>query len=301
MMEGSFLSKLVRGDSQALARCISLVENEVEGYARILEDLTFSSSTIMVGITGPPGAGKSTLVDGMTQLLLDQQKKVAILAVDPSSPFHRGALLGDRVRMSRHFTDPRVFIRSLSSRGSLGGLHPKILEIADLIRAAGFDYLLIETVGVGQSEVEIASLADTTVVVLVPESGDEVQTMKAGLLEIADLLVVNKAERPDAEALIQGLKDLSHQNSGPLWEIPVLKTIATSGEGISGLMEKINMHQALLDRDPEKKSMLLAEKAFQLIQAGRMKDMDKKKLQQDILSQLESGDFNMYRWIQQWK
>ncbi|MHB1920741.1 MAG: methylmalonyl Co-A mutase-associated GTPase MeaB [Chitinophagaceae bacterium] len=299
-MESSILSSLMQGDIRALARCISLVENEVRGYTQILEALPPSSPTLTVGITGPPGAGKSTLVDGITRQLLEQHHKVAILAVDPSSPFHRGALLGDRIRMSRHFTDPRVFIRSLSTRGSLGGLHPKILEMADLIRAAGFDYLLMETVGVGQSEVEIAGLADSTVVVLVPESGDEVQSMKAGLLEIADLLVVNKSDRPGAQEWVQILRHFTHQHSTKDWEIPVLKTIATTGEGIQELLEKIRLHQQLVNQNPEKKSWLLAEKAYQLIQAARMKDTSKIELQQRILAELKSGDFNLYRWIRKW-
>src|SRR5262249_37535052 len=147
----------------------------------------------------PPGAGKSTLTDALIGEAIKQDKKVAVLCVDPSSPFNRGALLGDRVRMSEWYNHPKVFIRSLASRGSLGGLHPKIIEITELIKASLFDYIFIETVGVGQSEVEIAGLADVTVVVTVPESGDEIQTMKAGLMEIADIFVVNKADRPDAD------------------------------------------------------------------------------------------------------
>ena len=173
-----YLQQIEQGDIKTLARCISLVENEVAGYENLLQLLP-SSSTPVIGITGPPGAGKSTLVDALIGSLTQQGKKIGILCVDPSSPFNLGALLGDRIRMSNWYNHPNVYIRSLATRGSLGGLHPKIIEITDLLKAASFDYILIETVGVGQSEIEIAGLADITVVVVVPESGDEVQTMKA--------------------------------------------------------------------------------------------------------------------------
>lgn len=155
----------------------------------------------MIGITGPPGAGKSTLTDALIGEMVRAGNKVAVLCVDPSSPFNMGALLGDRIRMSEWYTNPNVFIRSLATRGSLGGLHPKIVEITELLKAASFDYILVETVGVGQSEVEIAGLADVTIVVLVPESGDDIQVMKAGLMEIADLYIVNKSDRPGADLL----------------------------------------------------------------------------------------------------
>src|SRR5476651_2599003 len=172
------LKDIRQGNAKSLARAISLVENEVEGYESMLEDLP-PSATKIIGITGPPGAGKSTLVDALIGRLVAGNKKVGILCVDPSSPFNLGALLGDRIRMSEWYNHPGVFIRSLATRGSLGGLHPKIIEIADLMKAAPFDYIIIETVGVGQSEIEIAGLADTTVVVVVPEAGDEVQDRKS--------------------------------------------------------------------------------------------------------------------------
>ena len=193
-----YLKEIAEGNSKTLARVISLIENEYSGYENMLQSLTASSSKI-IGITGPPGAGKSTLVDALISLLVSKNKKVGVLCVDPSSPFNLGALLGDRIRMSEWYTHPNVFIRSLATRGSMGGLHPKIIEITDTMKAFPFDHIIVETVGVGQSEVEIAGLADSTVVVVVPEAGDEVQTMKAGLMEIADVFVVNKADRPDAD------------------------------------------------------------------------------------------------------
>ncbi|HMP94930.1 MAG TPA: ATP/GTP-binding protein, partial [Phnomibacter sp.] len=168
------------------------MENEVEGWQAFLQSLPPTQVPVL-GITGPPGAGKSTLTDALIQHWVGAGKKVGVLCIDPSSPFHLGALLGDRIRMSRWYSHPQVFIRSLASRGSLGGLHPQILPLADVMKAAGFNLVIIETVGVGQSEVDIAGLANCTVVVLVPEAGDDIQTMKAGLMEIADLFVVNKA------------------------------------------------------------------------------------------------------------
>ena len=173
------LQQIIEGNTKALARCISLVENEAEGYEEFLQQLPQNNSTKIIGITGPPGAGKSTLTDALIGELV-KDGKVGVLCVDPSSPFNFGSLLGDRIRMSEWYNNPNVFIRSLATRGSLGGLHPRIMEIADVMKAACFDHIIIETVGVGQSEVEIAGLADITVVVLVPEGGDVIQTMKAG-------------------------------------------------------------------------------------------------------------------------
>ena len=174
-----FLYQIQQGDVKALARSISLVENEVPGYELLLQSLP-SNKQPVIGITGPPGAGKSTLTDALIAAFTAEGKKVGVLCIDPSSPFNLGALLGDRIRMSDWYNNPNVFIRSLATRGALGGLHPKIIEITDLLKSAPVDCVIIETVGIGQSEIEIAGLADITVVVLVPEAGDEIQTMKAG-------------------------------------------------------------------------------------------------------------------------
>lgn len=272
------LEQIQQGSQKAISRCISLVENEVPGYDRFLAALPANERTQIIGITGPPGAGKSTLTDALIGELVAAQKKVAVLCVDPSSPFNMGALLGDRIRMSEWYSHPNVFIRSLATRGSLGGLHPKIIELTEVLKAAPFDHIIIETVGVGQSEVEIAGLADVTVVVLVPEAGDEVQTMKAGLMEIADIFVVNKADRPDADTFYRNLKlMLQPAFHATAQDIPVIKTIAAQKKGITELANAIHsrLQQA---QTTEKKFRLLADKAYYLLQKHRMKDINKEHL-----------------------
>ncbi len=285
--------QLSNGDTQAIARAISLVENEVEGYEAFLQSLPHNSVPV-IGITGPPGAGKSTLTDALIGESIKRGKKVAVLCVDPSSPFNMGALLGDRIRMSEWYTNPNVFIRSLATRGSLGGLHPKIIEITEVLKAAAFDYILVETVGVGQSEVEIAGLADTTVVVLVPESGDEIQVMKAGLMEIANLFVVNKSDRPGADLFIKNLRartSISHDPNAA--SIPVLKTIANQKEGIPELYEAILNHLQQ-EHTSEKKYQLLAQRVIHIIRDKRMKDVDMEKLVNEIRTAYNENTFNLY-------
>src|SRR5688572_23949867 len=271
-MAQELLSKLHQGDSKALARSISLVENEVTGYEELMHALPHNPNKPVIGITGPPGAGKSTLVDSLIGLLANAGKKVGVLCVDPSSPFNLGAVLGDRIRMSDWYTHPNVFIRSLATRGSMGGLHPKIIEISDLMKAFGFDHIIIETVGVGQSEIEIAGLADVTVVVVVPEAGDEVQTMKAGLMEIADVFVVNKADRPEADIFVKNLRQmLAPAFSNHQKEIPVLKTIASQNIGLEALAKELDTNQG---HSRENQVWLLTEKLYQLVQQDKMKKFD---------------------------
>ena len=287
--------QIQQGDRRSLARLISLIENQGEGSEELLRTLP-AGNTPVIGITGPPGAGKSTLVDALIGHWVAAGKKVAVLCVDPSSPFHHGALLGDRIRMSDWYTHPDVFIRSLASRGSMGGLHPRIIEICDLLRPAGFDRILIETVGVGQSEVEIAALADITAVVLVPEAGDEIQTMKAGLMEIADLFIVNKADRPDAALFVKNLRSmLAPAFAAKKREIPILQTVATEKTGIEELHQTLEKLFEIV-QDGDKKVWLLAEKAYQLIQARRMQDVSKEKLKENIQEEMQKGIFNLYRF-----
>ena len=292
------LGDLQKGDTKALARSISLVENEQQGYEELLQSLPHNDTTKIIGITGPPGAGKSTLVDALIGELVEEGKKVAVLCVDPSSPFNLGAVLGDRIRMSDWYIHPRVFIRSLATRGSMGGLHPRIIEITELVKAAHFDYIVIETVGVGQSEIEIAGLADTTVVVVVPEAGDEIQTMKAGLMEIADIFVVNKSDRPDADAFVKNLRLMlapafRQQNL----EIPIIKTVANTKTGISDLYKAIEKHNSL-NLTNDKKTWLLAEKAWHLIMHQRMKGVSKEYLEEQIRINIKTDNFNLYRFIE---
>lgn len=297
LMWPQYLQQIQNGDAKALARCISLVENETEGYEELMKMLP-SSSAPVIGITGPPGAGKSTLVDALISELVNKEKKIGVLCVDPSSPFNLGALLGDRIRMSEWYNHPNVFIRSLATRGSLGGLHPKIIEISDVMKAAPFDYIIVETVGVGQSEIEIAGLADVTIVTVVPEAGDEVQTMKAGLMEIADIFVVNKSDRPDADLFVKNLKMMM----APAFHlkqqvIPVIKTIASQKEGIEELLTAINkLANKQRPTNNEKRNWLLAEKAYHLIQQKRMADVNKEELKKAI--EAAGSNFNLYGFIQ---
>lgn len=297
-MSDELVKNIVQKDFKSIARAISFVENEIPGYENLLQTLP-SSASFIVGVTGPPGAGKSTLVDGLIHKMVEENKAVAVLCVDPSSPFNMGSVLGDRIRMSDWYLHPRVFIRSIATRGSLGGLTPKMVEITDIMKAAGFNFIIIETVGVGQSEIEIAGLADVTIVVMVPEGGDEVQTMKAGIMEIADIFVVNKSDRPGADAYIKNLKLKlspafhSHEN-----EVAIIKTIASEQKGLDDLFVEILEHTKI-EKKPGKKHLLLTEKAYQLIQHHRMKDVDKEDLKKKI-TEADHTQFNLYNFIQQY-
>ncbi len=292
------LQAIRAGTPRALARGITVVENDLEGAHELLTSLRLTAAPKLVGITGPPGAGKSTLVNALLGEWTAAGKKVAVIAVDPSSPFHFGSLLGDRIRMARFYDHPQVFIRSLASRGALGGLHPRIFEITDVVKEAGFDLIIIETVGVGQSEVEIAGIADCTVVTLVPEAGDTIQTMKAGLLEIADLFVVNKVDRPDADKLFQNLRILAHERAGMGRETPVLKTAASNGEGIAALAVAIETSLAQDAGSSMRQEQLLLEKAFRLIQSARMAYLPKAKLAAALREALPQEGFNIYSFAQ---
>jgi LAO/AO transport system kinase len=290
------LQQLYSGDKRALARCITLVENEWPGYEQLLKQLNFTRNTPVIGITGPPGAGKSTLIGALAGYITSLGKKLAIIAVDPSSPFNRGALMGDRLRMSEHYLNPNIFIRSMASRGSLGGLAPKIFEVADIIKASGFDYIIIETVGVGQSEVEIAALADTTVLALVPEAGDDIQTIKSGVMEIADVYVLNKADRDGASTFVKNLSMLAHTNARDGWEAPVIKTVATKNEGLVELLDAIEKHHQH-GFNSHKKAHLLTEKAMMLIRNLRTKDISFETIEQELQQLMTDKNFNLYQYV----
>ncbi len=288
------------GDRKAIARAITIVENELEGWETILKNIQRKNIPV-VGITGPPGAGKSTLINALLRVLTENENKnVAIVAVDPTSPFNFGSLLGDRLRMAEHFNNNNVFIRSLATRGSLGGLSEKIIEITDVLCAANFDLVIVETVGVGQSEVEIAGLADTTVVVVVPESGDEVQTLKSGIMEIADIFVVNKADREGADTLVNNLQKMMHQQMTSDWIVPVIKTVASQFNGVEELIDQINKHGRALSKN-DRKNYLLAEKAYHLIRRHRMKDINKEEIRQEISKAAQKADFNLYLFADLYK
>ena len=285
---------LALGHERAIARAISWVENQHPGAWELLEQL--QGRTPIIGITGPPGAGKSSLVNALALHWSAQNLRTAIVAVDPSSPFNLGSLLGDRLRMPGLFLDPKVYIRSVSARGSLGGLCASIIEICDVLKQARFDHIIVETVGVGQSEIEIAGIADTTVVVTVPESGDEVQTLKSGIMEIADIFVVNKSDREGADAFANHLKKLAHYRMGDgAWEAPVVNTVAMEGTGIQALSEAIISHQTQ-GISNHRKLHLLAEKAYRLIQRNRMQDISLSDLRNQIAENQTTEEFNLYRF-----
>ncbi|MFA6469818.1 MAG: methylmalonyl Co-A mutase-associated GTPase MeaB [Bacteroidota bacterium] len=243
------VSKLLAGDRRSVARAISFVENENAGAEQFLSEIyQHTGNAYRIGITGPPGAGKSTLTNKLARYYRSQNLKVGIIAVDPTSPFTGGALLGDRVRMSEVEMDQGVFIRSMASRGSLGGLSKKTREAADILDAAGFHIILFETVGVGQSELDIAGAADTTVVVLVPESGDGIQAMKAGLMEIADFFVMNKSDRPGADQAVMSIKMILgfRPHDEHSWMADVVKSTASEGLGIEKIASEISRHRNFL-------------------------------------------------------
>ena len=244
------IQKMLSGDKQSLARLITLVETESPKVAEIMRAIyPHTGKAFCVGVTGPPGGGKSTLVARLTSIARGKGLQVGIIAVDPTSPFSGGAILGDRIRMQQHYLDDGVFIRSMATRGSHGGLPRTASGVIKLLDACGKDIVLVETVGVGQTEIDIMEAADTTIVVLSPEAGDSIQTMKAGLMEIADIFAINKADRPGADYLVAELEGMLHQSpKQSWWQVPVIATQAVNNVGVAELYEQIECHRRALEQ-----------------------------------------------------
>ena len=250
--QGPLAERLLAGDKRALARGITLVENDdPAGWELVREVFPHTGNAAIVGLTGAPGAGKSTLISALTKLRRQADRQVAVLSIDPSSPFTHGALLGDRIRLTEHFLDPGVFIRSMANRGALGGLSEAALQAALLMDASGKDDVLLETVGVGQAEIDVIDHADTVVLVLMPGSGDSIQALKAGIMEIPDIIVVNKADHPLTDTMvreIRGVLSLAPAVKGA-WRVPILKTEASRGVGVEALVEKLDEHRTFIEAE----------------------------------------------------
>src|SRR5258705_3181698 len=242
--------RLLAGDKRALARAISLVEDDdPAGWDLVREVYPRTGRASVVGFTGPPGVGKSTLIGALTRTQREAGRDVAVLSIDPSSPFTQGALLGDRIRLAEHFLDPGVFIRSMANRGALGGLSEAALQAALLMDAAGNDDVFVETVGVGQAEVDIIDHADTIVLVLQPGSGDSIQALKAGVMEIPDVIVVNKADHPLTDTMIREIRGVASTAPHDGWRVPIIKTEAHKGTGVAELVGKLDEHRAYIEAE----------------------------------------------------
>ncbi len=298
-MINDLIDNLSLSEKRSISRCISIIENsDAPGNEFSREIFKRTGKAYRIGITGPPGAGKSTITNQLTKLILANNKSVGIIAIDPTSPFTGGSILGDRIRMNEIGMEPKVYIRSMASRGSMGGLSRKAVEAADVLDAAGFDYIIFETVGVGQSELDIARAADTTVVVLVPESGDSVQAMKAGLMEIADVFAFNKSDRPGADNAIAALKSIMQLNQGHnnAHKPEIVKTIATENTGIASLISEITKHESRLKESGELKRIRLEHNKIRVKNAliekfnSQVWNEESSKILEEKLIQLADGN-----------
>ena len=278
--EQSLAERLVAGDKRALARAITLIENDdPAGWELVREVFPRTGRARIVGLTGPPGVGKSTLIGALTKALREEGEEVGVLSVDPSSPFTRGAVLGDRIRLADHFLDPGVFIRSMATRGSLGGLAEAALQAALLMDAAGKDYVLVETVGVGQGEIDVVDHADTIVLALMPGSGDSIQALKAGVMEIPDVIVVNKCDHPLADTMVREVRAVLALGPERSWRVPVVKTEAARGEGIAKLRKTIAEHRAHIEAEgtlAERRARNLRAEVIGIAAARMRRDLEAK-------------------------
>ncbi len=276
--------RLLAGDKRALARAISLVENDdPEGWALVREVYPRTGAAAVVGFTGPPGVGKSTLIGELTRSYRKHDRQVAVLSIDPSSPFTKGALLGDRIRLTEHFLDSGVFIRSMANRGALGGLSEACLQAALLMDASGKDVVLLETVGVGQAEVDIIDHADTVVLALMPGSGDSIQALKAGVMEIPDVIVVNKSDHPLTDTMIREIRGVLSLGPQKGWRVPIVKTEASRGEGVEELAKAIEDHGAYIKSEgtlAERRRRNLMNEVLALA-AGRLRRRLEESLRDD--------------------
>ena len=289
MINNTLVEKLYTKDKRAIARLISLIESDNTLTSEYIKNIHSKvGNAYRIGITGPPGAGKSTITNHLTKYYLTQNKTIGIIAVDPTSPFTGGALLGDRVRMTDIGMNENVYIRSMATRGSLGGLSKKAIDASDVLDAAGFDLIILETVGVGQSELDIAQAADTTVVVLVPESGDSVQAMKAGLMEIADLFVLNKSDRPGSQQAYTALQTIlmikDHDEN--TWLPKIVKSVASENKGIDEIAEEIDRHKTFMNE----KNLFLSKREKQA--KVRIKEIVEHKLKDELWSETGENSLN---------